>query len=50
MQNKVAPDEARKLHNNLSEKHRIFSGTGEGFQLWHYLGGPWKLSQEFLFL
>ena len=50
VQNKVAPDEARKLHNNLSEKHRSFTGSGEGMQLWHYLGGPWKLSQEFLFI
>ena len=49
IQNKVAPEKARRLFNNLSELKRLPNGFGEGLQLWHYMGGPWKLEREFLF-
>lgn len=26
-----------------------FEGYGEGLLLWYYLGGPWKLLDEFAF-
>ncbi len=49
IQNKVAPDEARKLFEELRAKWRMEIGNAVGLQLWHYLGGPWKLAEEFTF-
>lgn len=50
IQNKVAPDEARRLYENLAADWRPTLGTGAGLLLWHYRGGPWELEQEFDFL
>lgn len=50
VQNKVAPDEAKKLYENLARDWKTFDGNAEGLQLWHYLGGDWKLEEEFLFV
>lgn len=49
VQNKVAPEIARSLFNELSADWSPRTGAGIGLQLWHYLNGPWKLAEEFLF-
>ncbi len=50
VQNKVAPEEARRLYENLSADWQPRIGRAKGLQLWHYLGGAWKLEKEFLFV
>ena len=49
IQNKVAPDEARKLYEELRANWQPRTGNAVGLQLWRYLGGPWKLEKEFTF-
>ncbi len=49
VQNKVAPESARILFDNLSANWSSRNGSGIGIQLWHYLNGPWKLAEEFTF-
>ena len=49
IQNKVAPDEVRRLYEALQADWQTQTGVAVGLQLWHYLGGPWKLAGEFLF-
>lgn len=49
VQNKVAPDEAKILFAELSENWEMRIGTAKGLSLWSYLGGHWKLEDEFLF-
>jgi 2'-5' RNA ligase len=49
IQNKVAPDTARQLYNQLANTWEPVSGQGEGLLLWHYEGGPWNLASEFTF-
>jgi 2'-5' RNA ligase len=49
IQNKVAADEARKLYEELRVDWQMRTGKAVGLQLWHYLGGPWKLAKEFAF-
>jgi 2'-5' RNA ligase len=49
IQNKVAPDEARKLYEELRIDWQTRTGKAVGLQLWHYLDGPWKLANEFTF-
>ena len=49
VQNKVAPDEAKALFERLDHDWKPLKGTADGLQLWHYLGGKWKLEREFLF-
>ena len=49
VQNKVEPARARLLYETLSGDFEPFAGAGEGLQLWHYLGAPWKLEREFSF-
>ncbi len=49
VQNKVAPDIARDLFDELSANWSGRTGTGIGIELWHYLNGPWKLANEFVF-
>jgi 2'-5' RNA ligase len=49
VQNKVAPDEARALLAKLSAEPLPPNGTAKGIALWHYLGGAWKLEEEFVF-
>lgn len=47
VQNKVAPDEAKELYENLRADWQPRTGEAEGLQLWHYLGSDWKLEEEF---
>ncbi len=49
VQNKVSPDEAKRLHAQLSEGFAPFEATGTGLHLWEYQGGPWESKQEFGF-
>lgn len=49
VQNKVTPDEAKKLYDKLAAELPPPRGTAEGLQLWHYLGSNWKLEKEFSF-
>ncbi len=49
VQNKVAPETARSLFDELSADWSARDGAGVGIELWHYLNGPWKLAGEFAF-
>lgn len=49
VQNKVDPEVARSLYNQLTQDWNPFPGYGEGLLLWSYQGGPWSLREEFLF-
>jgi hypothetical protein len=49
IQNKVAPDNARRLHAELSAECRPRPLQIAGLAAWHYLGGPWQLVREFPF-
>jgi len=49
IQNKVSPEAARNLYDQLSQEWIPFNGYGEGLLLWRYEGGPWTLIEEFPF-
>lgn len=49
IQNKVAPDAARRVFDRLAFAWKIDNGLGTGLQLWHYLDGPWELAGDFPF-
>ncbi len=49
VQNKVAPDEARRLFEDLSADWTAKTGAAEGLTLWHYDAPHWKFEEEFLF-
>jgi hypothetical protein len=49
VQNKVAPATARSLYDGLIQGWQPREGEGSGLLLWHYLGGPWELSEAFDF-
>lgn len=49
VQNKVAPDEAKILYEQLKAGWQSRKGSAVGLQLWHYVGGPWRLADEFIF-
>lgn len=49
VQNKVAPEVARALHQQLAATFEPFEATGTGLQLWAYKGGPWELLRTFAF-
>lgn len=49
IQNKVSAAEASALLAGLSPAFRPFVLTGTGLLLWEYLGGPWRLVQQFAF-
>lgn len=49
VQNKVAPDEARRTLADLQATFRPMSIRAEGLLLWRYLGGPWDLARRFRF-
>lgn len=42
VQNKVSPEKARALHQELEGSFYPFEVRGEGVTLWRYLGGPWE--------
>ncbi|QIN79330.1 2'-5' RNA ligase family protein [Rubrobacter marinus] len=42
VQNKVSPERARALHDELDASFSPFEVRGEGLSLWRYLGGPWE--------
>ena len=49
IQNKVTPDEARALFEDLSATWTVPDGEASGLRLWHYLGGPWALVEALSF-
>lgn len=49
VQNKVAPQTARELLQQLQDLFTPFEIQGIGLRLWKYLGGPWELLETFLF-
>lgn len=50
IQNKVMPNEAQQLYDQLVSEWKPFNGYGEGLMLWQYQGGPWKKVSEFPFM
>jgi 2'-5' RNA ligase len=49
LQNKVTPEEARAVLEQLQETWVPLSGKGTSLLLWRYLGGPWELLESFPF-
>ena len=49
VQNKVSPERARALHDELQASFVPFQVAGEGLSLWRYLGGPWEPAGSFPF-
>ena len=49
VQNKTEPDAAKILYEKLKVGWQNRMGDAIGLQLWHYLGGPWRLGEEFGF-
>ena len=49
VQNKVRPEVARALHQQLSAAFIPFDARGTGFHLWAYRGGPWEWLRTFEF-
>ena len=49
VQNKVEPDVARALFQDLSASFVPETVTARGLGLWNYLGGPWSAEQEWSF-
>jgi 2'-5' RNA ligase len=49
IQNKVDPDKAKLLKQQLEQEFTPFEVTGTGLSLFEYQGGPWKFIQEFEF-
>ena len=42
VQNKVEPQQAKKLQSELDQSFKPFRFTIMAFKLWRYLGGPWE--------
>ena len=42
VQNKVAPQAARALFEQLQRDFAPYDAQAEGLALWRYLGGPWE--------
>lgn len=49
VQNKVTPEAARRLLDQLTQQFVPWIVTAEGLDLWHYLGGPWQHVQTIPF-
>lgn len=49
IQNKVLPEQARRLYDHLRDDWHTLAAHGEGLLLWRYLNGHWELVQEFSF-
>ncbi|MBP0445189.1 2'-5' RNA ligase family protein [Roseomonas sp. SSH11] len=50
IQNKVAPEAARSLLDELAQDFTPWEARGEALLLWHYRGGPWEEAAAFPFL
>ena len=49
VQNKAQPAEARALLAEMQAGFQPFAVQAVGLELWNYLGGPWRLAEEFGF-
>jgi 2'-5' RNA ligase len=49
VQNKVPPERARALFEQLQATFSPFTVVGEGLLLWRYLGGPWQPAGRYPF-
>lgn len=49
IQNKVAPETAQALLQELQKKFSPFEVQALGLKLWNYLGGPWEVQETFPF-
>ncbi|HYF08526.1 MAG TPA: 2'-5' RNA ligase family protein [Acetobacteraceae bacterium] len=49
VQNKVTPEAARRLHEQLRAELPVREATAEGLMLWRYRGGPWEPATLFPF-
>ena len=49
VQNKVSPERARALQEELQATFTPFEIEGLGLSLWRYLGGPWEPVDTYLF-
>ncbi len=49
VQNKATPERAKLLLAQLQAGFQARRVEAVGLQLWHYLGGPWKLAESFPF-
>ncbi|MGG6242900.1 2'-5' RNA ligase family protein [Nodosilinea sp. AN01ver1] len=49
IQNKVKPETARQLYEDLNAQWQPITGWGEGLLLWYYHKGPWELARDFCF-
>jgi 2'-5' RNA ligase len=49
VQNKVSPERARALHEQLQATFSLFAVEGLGLSLWRYLGGPWEPAGTYSF-
>lgn len=49
VQNKVTPEEARPVFEQIKATWKPMRGKAVGLQLWHYRGGPWQIANEFAF-
>lgn len=49
VQNKVEPEEARRLFEQLNTDWEPKTGAAVALQLFHYRNGPWQLANEFDF-
>lgn len=47
IQNKVSPERAASLIQELADSFKPFAITGLGFNLYEYQGGPWKFIDYF---
>lgn len=50
VQNKVAPQTAKTVLQELQNGFTPFAVRGVGLRLWKYLGGPWELHETFSFI
>ena len=49
IQNKVEPNLAKLLKEELEQSIKPFTATGTGLSLFEYMGGPWNFVQSFPF-
>lgn len=49
IQNKVTPEAAKQLIQELAVNFKPFEITAIGLSLWEYLGGPWRFMETYTF-